>query len=59
MNQINFHLFLFSILILAGCAHQEKAQRNVAAESCMNKIKPEYHSYFESVEKCLESSSQQ
>jgi hypothetical protein len=51
-------LFLL-VLLLASCAHHESAQRKIAAESCWNTVKPEYHSYFDSVEKCLEKAPQQ
>lgn len=51
-------LFLL-VLALTSCAHHESAQRKIAAESCWNTVKPEYHSYFDSVEKCLEKAPQQ
>jgi hypothetical protein len=46
-------------LCLCSCAHHESADRKIAAQSCWSTIKPEYHSYFDSVEKCLEKAPQQ
>jgi uncharacterized protein YcfL len=40
--------------LLVSCSSQQTTERNVASQSCMNSIKPEYQSYFDSVEKCLE-----
>lgn len=43
--------------ILVSCSHQTKEDRAVASKSCWDSVKPEYHSYFDSVEKCIEKES--
>lgn len=50
---------ILTIMALSvSCSHQPKAntaERDVASkEECMESIRPEYHSYFDSVEKCIE-----
>ena len=43
--------------ILVSCSHQTKEDRSVASQSCWDSVKTEYHSYFDSVEKCIEKQS--
>jgi hypothetical protein len=50
--------FFTTLMALTSCAHHDSADRKVAAESCWSSIKPEYQTYFDSVEKCLEKSPQ-
>ena len=50
--------FILTIqMISVSCSHQAPAktpERDVASKTCMENIRPEYHSYFDSVEKCME-----
>jgi hypothetical protein len=52
---------LSSILTLlaftVSCSHQsaqETNQREIASTDCKEKSRPDYHSYFDSAEKCIE-----
>jgi hypothetical protein len=52
-----FSIFLILGTLLASCSHQkptttDSTDRSLASDKC--KVKGEYHSYFEEVEKCLE-----
>jgi hypothetical protein len=51
-------ILIATALFFVSCAHHDSADRKIAAESCWNTVKPEYHSYFDSVEKCLEKAPQ-
>lgn len=57
-----FKLPLFTlmllILTLVSCSHQKPQERSVAAQSCLDSVRPEYHSYFDSVEKCMDKEPQ-
>jgi hypothetical protein len=49
---------LGTILILVSfcsCSHYEPVKREVASDNCTDQSKPEYHSYFDSYEKCIEN----
>ena len=49
-------LTLLSILTLvASCSSTKAPERDIASKSCWEQIKPEYNSYFDSVEKCIEN----
>ena len=60
-NQSKCFLFILTLLtLLVSCSHQLPQDRTVAAESkkaCMDSVKGEYQSYFDSVEKCIEKQS--
>lgn len=48
-------LFILTIgLVVMSCSHQKPQERSVAAQNCWDSVKGEYHSYFDSVEKCIE-----
>ena len=46
--------FLTFTTILVSCSHHEQKDRSVASKNCWDSVKAEYHSYFDSVEKCIE-----
>ncbi|MDD4974009.1 MAG: hypothetical protein PHY93_06640 [Bacteriovorax sp.] len=51
---------LILVTILVSCSHQPPQDRAIAAQSkqsCWDSVKHEYHSYFDSVEKCIEKES--
>lgn len=51
---------LTSATSLVSCSHQspkETTDRSIASKKCWDSVKPEYHSYFDSVEKCIEKES--
>ena len=48
-----FNLVIFLTLV-ASCAHQPEQARSTASANCYDSIKVEYHSYFDSYEKCME-----
>jgi len=51
-------LFILTIsLISVSCSHHENAERSVASKACLDSVKGEYQSYFDSVEKCIEKES--
>ncbi len=43
--------FVFAV---SSCSHNTSTQRDVASTNCWETIRPEYQSYFDSVEKCIE-----
>lgn len=45
---------LFVLLILASCAQVTPPSRTIASSNCYESVKTEYHSYFDSFEKCIE-----
>ena len=45
-------------LLVVSCSHQSGPERSVAQSSCWENVKSDYHSYFESVEKCIEKDQQ-
>ncbi len=53
----NMFLFIFCAT-LASCASMQNQKRNPSSDSCWEKVKPEYQSYFDSVEKCIENKDQ-
>lgn len=51
---------IISLTILAffaSCAQVSGPARNVASSNCYESVKTEYHSYFDSYEKCIEKPS--
>jgi hypothetical protein len=49
-------LTLLSVLtLIASCGSTKAPERDIASKSCWEQIKPEYNSYFDSVEKCIEN----
>jgi hypothetical protein len=49
--------FLTLIIVSVSCSHQSSknpSDRSVASDQCLDSVKPEYHSYFDQVEKCIE-----
>lgn len=53
-----YSLFILTIsFVLVSCSHQRTEERSVASKSCWDSVKGEYHSYFDSVEKCIEKES--
>lgn len=51
---ITLGLFLTFAASLVSCSHQNYQGRDVASSDCAEHVKGEYHSYFDSVEKCIE-----
>lgn len=55
---ITMGLILTITTALVSCSHQapvaSEPNRDVASKSCWDSVKGEYHSYFDSVEKCIE-----
>lgn len=51
---ISFGLFLTFATTLVSCSHRPVEGRSVASSDCAEHVKGEYHSYFDSVEKCIE-----
>jgi hypothetical protein len=52
-----FLLILTLSSMVVSCSHQATQDRAVATQSksvCIDSVRPEYHSYFDSVEKCIE-----
>lgn len=47
-------LFLTFSTALVSCSHHSVPGRSVASTDCSDHVKGEYHSYFDSVEKCIE-----
>ncbi len=47
-------LFLTFTSSLVSCSHRQVPGRSVASTDCSEHVKGEYHSYFDSVEKCIE-----
>lgn len=48
-------LFILTFtLFLVSCSHQRTQDRSIAAVKCSESAKAEYHSYFDSYEKCIE-----
>ena len=57
-KEIKLSLFILTItFLLVSCSHQQATERKVASQSCLDSIRPEYQSYFDSVEKCLEKAT--
>jgi len=55
-----FLLILTLLSVVVSCSHQGAQDRAVAAQSksaCIDSVRPEYQSYFDSVEKCIEKES--
>lgn len=50
-------LILTSLTLVVSCSHQNHSERSVASQNCWDSVKGEYHSYFDSVEKCIEKQS--
>lgn len=48
------------VLLVVSCSHYSTQNRAIATQSkhqCMESVKGEYQSYFDSVEKCIEKQS--
>lgn len=48
---------IISLIVLAfftSCAQVSTPSRSVATANCYESVKAEYHSYFDSYEKCIE-----
>ena len=48
------------VLIVVSCAYHKPQERSIATQSkhqCMDSVKGEYQSYFDSVETCIEKDS--
>ena len=45
-------IILFSLI--ASCAQVSTPSRDIASANCYESVKTEYHSYFDSYEKCIE-----
>lgn len=45
---------LILLAFIASCAHVSEPSREVASSNCYDSVKTEYHSYFDSFEKCIE-----
>jgi hypothetical protein len=45
--------FIF-LAFFVSCAQVSTPSRNVASNNCYESVKTEYHSYFDSYEKCIE-----
>ena len=57
---LSFLLILTFLSMLVSCSHHTTQDRAVAAQSksdCIDSVRPEYQSYFDSVEKCIEKES--
>lgn len=51
-------LFILTIAIISvSCSHQKHEERSVASKTCLDSVKGEYQSYFDSIEKCIEKES--
>lgn len=56
-KSIQLALFILTTgLLVVSCSHQNP-ERSVASKNCWDSVKAEYHSYFDSVEKCIEKQS--
>lgn len=60
MNKLSSNSLKFVIIgallgLFTSCTHVESPKRDVASQTCWEQVKPEYHSYFDSVEKCIEN----
>jgi hypothetical protein len=42
------------LCFIASCAQVSTPSRAVASDNCYDSVKTEYHSYFDSYEKCIE-----
>jgi hypothetical protein len=52
-------LLITCILVLSySCSSSRPPEREPSSKSCWDKVKPEYQSYFDSVEKCIENKEQ-
>jgi hypothetical protein len=52
-------VFLMCILALSySCSSTKAPERDPSSQSCWDKVRPEYQSYFDSVEKCIENKEQ-
>ncbi len=50
---------LMCILALSyACSSTKAPERDPSSQSCWEKVRPEYQSYFDSVEKCIENKEQ-
>jgi carbonic anhydrase len=60
-NLIKTSLFILTLTTLVvSCSHHAPQERGIAGKegpSCWDSVKTEYHSYFDSVEKCIEKES--
>lgn len=50
--------FIFIILLISCKGHEKDPVLPMTTKECFNKIEGKYHSYFDSVEKCIENSSE-
>jgi len=58
IKKIKSTLFILTIgILLASCSQLRPAERSVASKTCLDSVKGEYQSYFDSVEKCIEKES--
>jgi len=55
-KSVKYLLFILVLVnLLVSCAHKKVQERKVASKSeCLDSVKGEYQSYFDSVEKCIE-----
>jgi hypothetical protein len=54
---ITLGTILTLLALSVSCSHQQKspeAQRELASKDC-NKSRPDYHSYFDNIEKCMDN----
>ncbi len=50
---------LMCILVLSfSCSSTKAPVRDPSSQTCWDKVRPEYQSYFDSVEKCIENNEQ-
>jgi hypothetical protein len=60
-TRIKYYLLTLTLsALLVSCSHQNPQARTVATQSkkvCLDSVKGEYQSYFDSVEKCIEKES--
>lgn len=57
-GQLTFKFLTLTALLVSFCSCssvQPEPQREVASKNCWDSIRPEYNSYFDSVEKCIEN----
>jgi hypothetical protein len=47
-------IFFIFLAFLASCAQVSTPSRSTASANCYESVKTEYHSYFDSYEKCME-----
>lgn len=56
---LRFLTLLIVLVPLCSCSTTKSAERDIASKECIEKVKPEYQSYFDNVEKCIENKRQE